>query len=97
LIPIADNLKLWLTPSRKASGPVCLHANCQHAARAKCEGFTWAKNGLRHSYISYRLAILHDTARVALEAGNSPEVIFGHYRELVTPEAAKAWFEIKPA
>jgi hypothetical protein len=37
-------------------------------------------------------AILHDTARVALEAGNSPEVIFGHYRELVTQEAAKAWF-----
>jgi hypothetical protein len=27
--------------------------------------------------------------RLALEAGNSPEVIFGHYRELVTPEAAK--------
>jgi len=96
LIPISDNLKLWLTPSRKVSGPVCLHANCQHAARVKCEGFTWAKNKLRHSYISYRLAILHDTARVALEAGNSPEVIFGHYRELVTPEAAKAWFEIKP-
>ena len=96
LIPISDNLKLWLTPSRKASGPVCLHVSCQHAARAKCEGFTWAKNGLRHSYISYRLAILHDTARVALEAGNSPEVIFAHYRELVTPEVAKAWFEVTP-
>jgi hypothetical protein len=26
--------------------------------------------------------------------GNSPEVIFVHYRELVTPEAAKAWFEV---
>jgi len=24
---------------------------------------------------------------MALEAGNSPEVIFGHYRELVTPDA----------
>src|ERR1700677_1435639 len=24
-------------------------------------------------------AILHDPARVALEAGNSPQVIFGHY------------------
>ena len=55
-----------------------------------------AKNGLRNSFISYRLAILHDTARVALEAGNSPQVIFGHYRELVTPEAATAWFSVKP-
>jgi len=52
---------------------------------------------MRHSFISYRLAILHDTARVALEAGNSPQVIFGHYRELVTPEAATAWFNVKPA
>jgi integrase len=97
LVPISDNLKLWLTPLRKGSGPVCLHACPQHAARTLCEGFSWAKNGLRHSFISYRLAILHDTARVALEAGNSPEVIFGHYRELVTPEAAKAWFEVVPA
>jgi hypothetical protein len=38
-----------------------------------------------------RLAILDDTARVALEVGNSPEVIFGHSRERVTPEAAQAW------
>jgi hypothetical protein len=38
----------------------------------------------------------HDTARVALEAGNSPEVIFMHYRELVTPEEAYAWFNVKP-
>jgi integrase len=97
LIPIADNLKLWLMPRRQASGPVCLHVNCQHAAKTKCEGFAWAKNGLRHSYISYRLAILHDTARAALEAGNSPDVIFAHYRELVTPEIAKQWFEVKPA
>jgi hypothetical protein len=53
-------------------------------------------DGLRHSYISYRLAVLHDTARVALEAGNSSEVIFMHYRELVTPEEAYAWFNVKP-
>ena len=97
LVPISDNLKLWLMPIRKTSGPVCLHQCPQNAARNLCEGFSWAKNGLRHSFISYRLAILHDTARVALEAGNSPEVIFGHYRELVTPEQAQAWFAVKPA
>ncbi len=96
LVPISDNLKMWLNPIRQTSGPVCVHTCPQHAARTKCEGFSWAKNGLRHSFISYRLAVLHDTARVALEAGNSPEVIFGHYRELVTPEAAKAWFDVKP-
>jgi integrase len=97
LVPISKNLKLWLKPLRKKSGPVCVHVCAQHAAKTKCEGFAWAKNGLRHSFISYRLAILHDTARVALEAGNSPQVIFSSYRELVTPKAAKAWFGIRPA
>jgi integrase len=97
LVPISDNLKLWLTPCKQTSGPVCLHQRPQIAAARLCDGVAWQENGLRHSFISYRLAILHDTARVALEAGNSPEVIFGHYRELVTPEAAKAWFEVKPA
>ena len=96
LVPISENLKLWLTPIRQASGPICVHVCAQHAAKTKCEGFAWAKNGLRHSFISYRLAILHDTARVALEAGNSPQVIFSHYRELVTPEQAQAWFDVKP-
>ena len=96
LVPISDNLKLWLTPCKQTSGSVCLHQRPQIAAARLCEGFVWQENGLRHSFISYRLAVLHDTARVALEAGNSPEVIFGHYRELVTPEAAAAWFSVKP-
>jgi integrase len=96
LVPISDNLKLWLTPCKQASGSVCVHQRPQLAAARLCEGFAWQDNGLRHSFISYRLAILHDTARVALEAGNSPEVIFGHYRELVTPETAKAWFAVQP-
>jgi len=96
LVPISDNLKLWLTPCKQASGSVCLHQRPQMAAARFCEGFAWQENGLRHSFISYRLAVLHDTARVALEAGNSPEVIFGHYRELVTPEEAAAWFSVEP-
>jgi integrase len=96
LVPISDNLKLWLMPCRQASGPVCLHQRPQIAAARLCDVSAWQENGLRHSFISYRLAILHDTARVALEAGNSPEVIFGHYRELVTPETAKLWFDVKP-
>lgn len=35
-------------------------------------------------------------AQVALEAGNSPQMIFEHYRELVTEKEAKAWFAITP-
>ena len=97
LVPISENLKSWLTPHKQESGPICSNYRPQLAAQRDCKGFKWARNVLRHSYISYRLAILHDTARVSLEAGNSPQVIFGHYRELVTPEAAQCWFKISPA
>jgi hypothetical protein len=42
------------------------------------------------------VAETQDVAKVALEAGNSPQIIFQHYRELVQPKEAKAWFGIKP-
>ncbi|MEI6078308.1 MAG: site-specific integrase [Verrucomicrobiota bacterium] len=58
--------------------------------------FKWKHNALRHSFISYRVAEVKNVAEVALEAGNSPQMIFKHYRELVRPDAAKAWFSIKP-
>jgi hypothetical protein len=37
-----------------------------------------------------------NTAQVALEAGNSPQMIFGHYRELVRAMDAEKWFGITP-
>ena len=57
----------------------------------------WKSNALRHSFISYRMAVTQDVAKVALEAGNSSKVIFQNYRELVTPEEANEWFAILPA
>ncbi|HXA44638.1 MAG TPA: tyrosine-type recombinase/integrase [Candidatus Angelobacter sp.] len=63
----------------------------------KAKKVQWKKNALRHSFISYRVAETQDVAKVALEAGNSPQIIFQHYRELVQPKEAKAWFVIKPA
>jgi len=56
----------------------------------------WKKNALRHSFISYRVADIQDVNQVALECGNSPAVIFKHYRELVRPGEAKKWFGIQP-
>ena len=34
-------------------------------------------------------------AQVALEAGNTPEIIFSNYRELVKPADAVKWFAIE--
>ena len=49
-----------------------------------------------HSYISYRVAQTQNVAQTALEAGNTPKIIFSNYRELVKPADAVKWFAIEP-
>ena len=106
LVPISDNLSAWLKPHAKKSGLVnpceeqatnvgnALGDRIERAgARAKIK---WKRNGFRHSYISYRVAILKDVPAVALECGNSPQVIFSNYRALATDAEAKEWFSIMP-
>jgi integrase len=56
----------------------------------------WKANGLRHSAASYMFALSNDAGRVAGYLGNSAAVVHRHYREIVTPSAAKAWFSIIP-
>ena len=56
----------------------------------------WPRNVLRDSFISYRIAIVQSADQVALEAGNSPSIIFKHYRELATEDLADQWFGILP-
>jgi integrase len=79
--------------------------NGQREAAAKEAGqdpagakkFSWKHNGLRHSFCSYRLAAIKNAAQVALEAGNSPQMVFQHYRQVVTETEAAKWFSIFPA
>ncbi len=56
----------------------------------------WPHNVLRHSFISYRVALIQNANQVALEAGNSTSIIFKHYRELATEDLADQWFGILP-
>jgi integrase len=66
--------------------------------RAKIKLKPWPSNGLRHSYASYHLTHFGDAARLALELGHTDqELLFRHYRELVTPEAAEKYWKIWPA
>jgi integrase len=58
----------------------------------------WPKNGLRHSFASYRLAAIHDAPRVAAELGHTgPQMLYSTYRELVLPEEAERYWKIEPA
>ncbi len=97
IIPISDNLLAWLAPLER-KGKVCKIQELPRMAPVLAEtlGIRWPHNALRHSYISYRLALIQDVNKVALEAGNSSTMIFRHYRELVSEEAAEKWFSIYP-
>ena len=99
LVPLLPNLRAWLEPHRGRAGLICHLPNTSVRLNYVGDkaGFGWRQNALRHSFASYRLAQVQDAAKVALEMGNSPEKLFRHYRELVTPSAAETWFSIFPA
>lgn len=98
LIPIQPNLQAWLAPYAAQTGPVCPWISVRRTVvtLGKTLGIRWPKNGLRHSFATYRLAQCQDAAKVALEMGNTPAMIFRHYRELVTPRDAAMWWSICP-
>lgn len=100
LVPILPNLAAWLARYSRQKGKVWKGTpktlREARAATVEKSGVAWKPNALRHSFCSYRLAMTQSAAQVALEAGNSPAVVFKHYRELVKPEAAKTWFAIAP-
>ena len=98
LVEIQPNLRFWYESIRQSNGPLIPFVNvCNQLTRLTRKAEVEQKhNGLRHSYGSYRLAIIQDAAKVSFEMGNSPKMVFEHYREIVTPEQASQWFEIKP-
>lgn len=107
VVPVTDNLAAWLGPFSNATGRVWPHSVILHYRRKRetaaatavdgREPVVWKPNALRHSYASYRYAILMDAGRVAAELGNSPNIVHRFYRELVSAEAAREWFSIMPA
>lgn len=100
LVPIALNLAQWLAPYAQRTGKVWAGGEREFKRLRRLmlaqSGVKWKDNALRHSFISYRVAQAQDAARVSLEAGNSPQMIFRHYRELVKPADAERWFNVKP-
>lgn len=106
-VPISKNLAAWLEPLRKTAGPVCSEARAQEQLKLIVEktvvrddavepGIAWKPNALRHSFGSYRLPIIKSAAELALEMGNSPAMVFRHYRELVKPAQAEEFWSIMP-
>jgi integrase len=97
---LPDNAVAWLRKVERASGPVVTESvrdalyrreDIQHAA-----GVVWKNNGLRHSYVTYSMALERNAFMVAEQVGNSPGVLHEHYMGLVLPTDAEEWFGITP-
>jgi integrase len=98
LVPVLPVLAAWLAPYRQSSGPVCpyLKVDDQLGKLARAARVRWKRNGLRHSFGTYRMALVKNEAQIALEMGNTPQMVFGHYRAVASEAQAKSWFEIFP-
>lgn len=111
LVPILDSLRAWIEPLAHRSGKIIKSdfRKRQELARNRA-GFTpempedrtgrklrqWPQNGLRHSFVSYRLAATGNAASTALECGHSQEILHAHYKALVRPREAELFFAIRP-
>ena len=100
-VDITDNLAAWLLPQRKDSGPVAFpQAEWRwkfDRVRKAANLSKWPANGLRHSFASYHLAQHNDQNKTALLLGHrSTDVLFNHYRGLVTADDAARFWSIRP-
>lgn len=96
--PLPDNAAAWLRPRAKCEGKVVTIVMIVNALRRLGirAGVTMKRNGLRHSFCSYRLASTQNANQTALEAGHSADILFKHYRQLCTEAEAQLWFAIEP-
>ncbi len=102
-ITIRKNLAAWLAQKKERTGLIIPPGwREKWASIRKAAGFgeakPWPRNGCRHSFASYYLADGGDEKECAKEMGNSPEIIFRHYRGLVRRQKdAKTFWSLTPA
>lgn len=98
-VKIQANLTQWLALHRRDEGKVVAPANFRKsypADRAAAGLSDWAVNAMRHSFGSYHVAQFNDIPALAVQMGNSPEIIERHYRKAVRPKEAHRYWALAP-
>jgi integrase len=96
LVPIHPALMTWLRRVElRPEDHICPQGERidNLAKRLRRRGAVWVKNGLRHSYGSYRCAVVKSAAQVALEMGNSEGIVRSNYLDYVERKDATKWFQ----
>jgi integrase len=96
LVPIQPNLGEWLMRFRREDGPIYYSRRKFREAYKAAGMHEWKMDILRHSYGTYRLPLLKSAGALALEMGNSPDVIFRHYRRPMNEATASTYFDLRP-
>lgn len=98
LVPLSPAAVEWLLLSPSRKGLVCDGRAVDRIRKlAIAAAHKLPENCFRHAYISHRVAATGNIPQASLDAGNSPQIINRHYRELVTKSEGEAWFRITPA
>jgi integrase len=101
LVDVCPSLAAWLKPYRNASGSVWSKSpdalEEALAALRNGAGVPARRNGLRHAFITFHMAMQCNENLTAAEAGNSPQMIHEHYRGLATRKEGLKWFAVKPS
>ena len=94
LVTVLPNLKKWLPVSEELP---LKNKQKRFEKAVKAAGISWSHDIMRHSYASYHLAHFCSADKTALEMGHrDTQMLFRHYRELVTKEEAQAYWAIEP-
>jgi integrase len=101
-VTISRNLKEWIETAPQKTGSVVPTSSTdvfgEHLRKlAKAAGINpWPRNALRHTFGSYFFGLTKDESRAAAEMGNSPTILFQHYRALVKQEEIEDFWSISP-
>lgn len=103
LVPLGDAALSWLEWAGLRpgmTGQVCARNPSEkgETARLGAEVFRtgWPQDALRHSYGSFRNAIIRNLPQVAEEMGTSETMLRRHYHNPRTLEEGEAWFSLRP-
>lgn len=102
IVEVSENAKGWLKGAAFVPRSPKWYARQlpglrREASKLLGRAMPWPKNCLRHSFASYHLAMHGSAEKTALQMGHrSTEMLFRHYRELVTKEEGEKFWGIKP-
>ena len=97
--PLTDAAKAWLKKFRGRTGRVYPVQDMPYErlrALSKGAKVDFPPNGFRHSFGTYRTAAVKNLPQVALEMGNSVQVVSRSYNAVVPEREGLCWFNIKP-